>query len=65
MEHRLEDAAVILNAVKAGKGAYGYNAGTGAYGDMIESGILDRRSSRAWRCRTRRRLRVCCSRRKS
>src|SRR5690349_16446711 len=36
-----EDAAVVLNAVKEGKGAYGYNAGTGEYGDMIEEGILD------------------------
>jgi chaperonin GroEL len=36
-----EDAAVVLNAVKAGKGAYGYNAGTGEYGDMLEEGILD------------------------
>jgi len=36
-----EDAAVILNAVKAGKGAYGYNAATGEYGDMLEEGILD------------------------
>jgi chaperonin GroEL len=32
---------VILNAVKAGKGAYGYNAGTGEYGDMLGEGILD------------------------
>src|SRR5512139_3361895 len=36
-----EDAAVILNAVKAGKGSYGYNAATGEYGDMLEAGILD------------------------
>ncbi len=36
-----EGAAVLLNAVKAGKGAYGYNAGTGEYGDMLEEGILD------------------------
>ncbi len=36
-----EDAAVVLNAVKAGKGAYGYNAATGEYGDMLEEGILD------------------------
>ncbi|MGE0582548.1 MAG: chaperonin GroEL [Steroidobacteraceae bacterium] len=36
-----EDAAVILNAVKAGKGAYGYNAATGEFGDMLEEGILD------------------------
>ena len=32
---------MVLNQVKGGKGAYGYNAGTGAYGDMIDAGILD------------------------
>ena len=31
-----EDAAVILNQVKVGKGAYGYNADTAALGDMLE-----------------------------
>jgi chaperonin GroEL len=36
-----DDAAVILNQVKAGKGAYGYNAATGEFGDMLEAGILD------------------------
>ncbi|HPF26071.1 MAG TPA: TCP-1/cpn60 chaperonin family protein, partial [Steroidobacteraceae bacterium] len=41
VENAGEDAAVILNAVKAGKGSYGYNAGTGEYGDMLEEGILD------------------------
>ena len=41
VENAGEDAAVVLNAVKAGKGAYGYNAGSGEYGDMIEQGILD------------------------
>ncbi|MCP5466157.1 MAG: chaperonin GroEL [Steroidobacteraceae bacterium] len=41
VENAGEDAAVILNQVKAGKGAYGYNAGTGEYGDMLEEGILD------------------------
>ena len=41
VENAGEDAAVILNAVKAGKGAYGYNAATGEYGDMLEEGILD------------------------
>jgi len=35
------DASVVLNAVAAGKGNYGYNAATGEYGDMIEQGILD------------------------
>src|SRR6266446_2888385 len=41
VENAGEDAAVILNQVKAGKGAYGYNAATGEYGDMLEEGILD------------------------
>jgi chaperonin GroEL len=41
VENAGEDAAVVLNAVKAGKGAYGYNAATGDYGDMLEAGILD------------------------
>ncbi len=36
-----DDAAVILNEVRAGKGAYGYNAATGVYGDMLDMGILD------------------------
>jgi chaperonin GroEL len=36
-----EDAAVVLNRVKEGKGTFGYNAATGEYGDMIELGILD------------------------
>jgi chaperonin GroEL len=41
VENAGEDAAVVLNQVKAGKGAYGYNAATGQYGDMLEAGILD------------------------
>ncbi|MGA7540928.1 MAG: chaperonin GroEL [Steroidobacteraceae bacterium] len=36
-----EDAAVILNKVKEGKGNYGYNAASGQFGDLIEQGILD------------------------
>jgi chaperonin GroEL len=36
-----EEPSVILNKVKEGKGAFGYNAQTGDYGDMIEMGILD------------------------
>ncbi len=36
-----EDAAVILNRVKEGKGAFGYDAATGEFGDMLEAGILD------------------------
>jgi chaperonin GroEL len=41
VENAGEDAAVILNKVKDGKGAYGYNAATGHFGDMLEAGILD------------------------
>jgi chaperonin GroEL len=41
VENAGDDAAVILNNVKAGKGAYGYNAATGEYGDMLDAGILD------------------------
>jgi chaperonin GroEL len=41
VENAGEDAAVVLNQVKAGKGAYGYNAATGEFGDMLEAGILD------------------------
>ncbi|MDG6898016.1 molecular chaperone GroEL [Actinobacillus delphinicola] len=35
------EASVVANAVKSGKGSYGYNASTDQYGDMIEMGILD------------------------
>ncbi|HEY4339779.1 MAG TPA: chaperonin GroEL [Steroidobacteraceae bacterium] len=41
VENAGEDAAVILNRVKEGKGSFGYNAATGTFGDMIEAGILD------------------------
>ncbi len=36
-----EEPSVILNKVKEGKGAFGYNAQNGQFGDMIEMGILD------------------------
>ena len=35
-----EEAAVVLERVKAGEGNFGYNAATGEYGDMIAMGIL-------------------------
>jgi len=41
VENAGEDAAVVLNEVKAGKGAYGYNAAKSQYGDMLDFGILD------------------------
>jgi chaperonin GroEL len=36
-----EEPSVVLNAVKAGKDNYGYNAATSEYGDMVAMGILD------------------------
>jgi chaperonin GroEL len=36
-----DEPSVVVNAVLAGKGNYGYNAQNGEYGDMIEMGILD------------------------
>jgi len=35
------EGSVVLNNVAGKDGNYGYNAGTGEYGDMIEMGILD------------------------
>jgi len=36
-----EDAAVVLNRVREGKGNFGYNAANGEFGDLLEQGILD------------------------
>ncbi|MDQ3259866.1 MAG: chaperonin GroEL [Burkholderiales bacterium] len=36
-----EEASVVLNKIKEGKGNYGYNASTGVYGDMVEMGVVD------------------------
>ncbi|WP_288077007.1 MULTISPECIES: chaperonin GroEL [Pseudomonas] len=36
-----DEPSVVVNAVKNGKGNFGYNAATSEYGDMIEMGILD------------------------
>jgi len=41
VENAGEDAAVVLNRVKEGKGSFGYNAASGEFGDLIEQGILD------------------------
>jgi chaperonin GroEL len=35
------EASVVVAAVLAGKGNYGFNAANETYGDMIEMGILD------------------------
>ncbi len=36
-----EEASVVVNAVLAGKGNFGYNAATGEYGDMMAMGVID------------------------
>jgi chaperonin GroEL len=36
-----EDASVVLNAVAEGTGNFGFNAGTGEYGDLVAQGIID------------------------
>ena len=36
-----EESSVVVAEVRDGKGALGFNAATGEYGDMIEMGILD------------------------
>ena len=36
-----DEASVVLDKVRSGEGNFGYNAGNGTYGDMMEMGILD------------------------
>jgi chaperonin GroEL len=36
-----EEPSVIVNKVLEGKGNFGYNAGTGEFGDMMAMGVLD------------------------
>jgi chaperonin GroEL len=35
------EGSVVVDKVRAGEGAFGYNAGTEEYGDMMEMGIID------------------------
>ncbi|MGH8220803.1 MAG: chaperonin GroEL [Steroidobacteraceae bacterium] len=41
VENAGEDAAVVLNKVREGRGSFGYNAASGQFGDLIDQGILD------------------------
>ena len=41
VENAGEESSVVVDKVKGGKGNFGYNAGSGEYGDMIDMGILD------------------------
>jgi chaperonin GroEL len=36
-----DEPSVVVNAVAAQSGNYGYNAATGEYGDLVEQGVLD------------------------
>ena len=36
-----KEPSVVINKVLEGTGAFGYNAGSGEFGDMIEMGVLD------------------------
>ncbi|CAG7597564.1 chaperonin GroEL [Candidatus Vallotia tarda] len=36
-----EEGSVVVAAVAAGKGNYGYNATSGEYGDLVEAGVVD------------------------
>jgi chaperonin GroEL len=36
-----DEPSVVVDKVVAGKGAWGYNAATGEYGDLIEVGVVD------------------------
>lgn len=35
------DGDIVVEKVKEGKGSYGFNAATGAYGDLVKMGIID------------------------
>jgi chaperonin GroEL len=35
------EPAVVVGRVDAGEGAFGYNAATEQYGDMVEMGVID------------------------
>jgi len=41
VENAGDEPSVVLNKITEENGNYGYNAGTGEYGDMYEMGILD------------------------
>jgi chaperonin GroEL len=36
-----EEPSVVLDRILAANGAFGYNAATGQYGDLVEMGVMD------------------------
>jgi chaperonin GroEL len=35
------DGGVVIDRMRSGSGAYGFDAATGAYRDLVEAGIID------------------------
>jgi chaperonin GroEL len=35
------EGAIVIEKVRDGKGAFGYNAATGEYGDLVKAGVID------------------------
>jgi len=52
-------ATIVVNKVAQGKGAFGYNANTDTYEDLLESGVIDPVKVTAAHCRTRQVSRAC------
>jgi chaperonin GroEL len=36
-----QEGSIVVNKVKEGKGAFGYNAGTDTYEDLLQAGVID------------------------
>jgi chaperonin GroEL len=41
VENAGEEGSIVVQKVKEGKGAFGYNAQTNAYGDLLAQGVID------------------------
>jgi chaperonin GroEL len=40
-ENSAVDGGVVVDRMRAGSGAYGFDAGHGTYGDLVDAGIID------------------------
>ncbi len=36
-----QEGAIVVEKVREGKGAFGYNAGSGEYEDLVKAGVID------------------------
>jgi len=41
VENAGEESSIVVNKVKDGKGAFGYNAASSQYGDLLQMGVID------------------------